>query len=258
MNASRIWTAGAVLLIGGILALGWLLGAAPLLAQAAAADTERISAEAQTRTQRAALEVMKVDFGRLEEIQTELRDLQTSIPTEERIDAFAAAAEAVATRNGVLLTSVVAPEMPFGSSAAAPVTTAGTGGAVTTTPAGTVYAIPVTLGIEGQDVGLFATLRDLQTLTRLFLVTSITVNGYSSTGTPPSATVSGYIFILTDRPLAATPEEAATADLGPGTTYQVPDLEGALPGGLGSDPTPAPTGTPAPTPTPTPTGTPSG
>ncbi len=264
MNASRIWTVGAVLLIAAILGLGWVLGVAPLLTQASAADLERAGAQNQTALQRAALEQMKVDFGRLEEIQEELRTLQASIPVDEQIDVFASSVEAAASRNGALLTSIVAAEMPYGSSPEAPVAVPATGGVIMSTPAGTVYTVAVSIVLQGDLGELFASFQELQTASRLFLATGIILDNSEN----PEATISGYVFLLTDRQVAATPEEAATTPLGPGTTYQVPDLQESMPewlGGEGEAPNqvidgdePEPTGTPTPGATPNPTATPSG
>ena len=208
MTGARIWTVGAVLVIGGILALGWLIGVSPLLAQSVAADAERASVEAQNLTQRSQLEIMKADFENLDVIAAELAPLQESIPAEERTEVFAATVESFATANGVDLTSYVAGELPF---LGAPVdgattSTAGTGGIALSTQAGTVYAIPITIGFEGTPEAVLKTVDALQHGRRLFLVNSVTFD--RGTRGSPSATVTGYIFILTDRTLAPTPEDA--------------------------------------------------
>lgn len=253
MTSSRIWTVGAVVLIAAILALGWLLGVAPLLGQSAAADLERASVETQNIAQRATLEQMQADFGRLDEIETELGELRSSIPAEEATDLFAIAVERAALANDVFLTSFVASEMPFlgaeGASASP-----GVGGVAMQTAAGSVYAIPVTIGLEGEDVGLLGALRDLQMLPRLFVVNSITITGPSISTEQPTATISGYILLLTDRALAPTPEDAAVAPAAENTSnYEVPDLDEALPDWLGGGDEAGNDGaTPTPTPTPTP------
>lgn len=265
MNATRIWTFGAGVVIIAILVLGWLLGVAPLLQQAAAAEADRAAVETQNATLRGALEGMKDDFARLGEIEAELAELQSSIPAEEQLDYFARGVEHAARANGVHLDSFIAAEMPFlgGATADGAVALTGTGGIATTTAAGTVYAIPITIGLEGSVDGMLGTLHALQLLPRLFLVngTAVTVPGPSS-GEPPSATITGYVFILTDRALAPTPEDAAVAPTPENSSnYEVPDLDAALPEWLGGEgtapstvtgqgetpaPTPSPSGTPAP------------
>lgn len=263
MTASRLWTVGAVALIAAILALGWFLGIAPLLAQASTADAERVGVEGQTAAQRAQLEVMKADFARLDEILAELDPLQDSIPEYEGTELFAAYVSTVAAQHEITVTSYVASEMPFGGAVVegeATTTSSGTGGPALTTAAGTVYALPITIAFEGTPEAVTDAVRTLQSGPRLFLVQNLSFS--RGTGGTPSATVSGYIFLLTDRALAATPDQAAAtpADGVPGTTYQVPDLEEAMPEWLGGDgeapnevidgATPTPTPTPTETPTP--------
>lgn len=260
MTATRIWTVGAVALIAAILALGWFLGIAPLLAQKSAADAERANAELQTATQQAQLQIMKADFENLDAILADLEPLATSIPASEGVERFAAYVSQVAAAHELSVTSYVAAEMPFGGQVVegeAATTSTGTGGPALTTAAGTVYALPITIGFEGTPEALTDAVHTLQTGPRLFLVQNVSFARGSAGGTP-SATVTGYLFLLTDRTLAATPEESATTSATtegvPGQTYQVPEMDELMPdwlsGGGSDDPTPAPTGSPTPTPTP--------
>lgn len=256
MTATRIWTVAAVALIAAILGLGWLLGVAPLLAQASTADSERANVEAQNAAHEASLTIMKADFERLDEIEAELAGLQRSIPPGERVTAFASFVESVVSAHGLSLRSIVAGELPFGATDAEVAgATAGLGGSALSIPAGTVFALPVTIGLEGEPEAVMDAVRALQTGERLFLVGNVTFSR-GGVGSTPGATVVGYIFLLTDRQLAATPEEAATApEPGPGTTYQVPDLDAALPewlGGEGQTPGETPAPDPSSTPTPSP------
>jgi Tfp pilus assembly protein PilO len=260
MTTTRVWTVGAVLVIAGILALGWLLGVAPLLAQTAAAEAERAGIETQNLAQQSQLAVMKADFENLDAVQQELLALQASIPAEERTEVFASAVETFAGANGVVLKSYVAGEMPFLGAqvdGAAPTSTAGVGGVALSTSAGTVYAIPVTIGVEGTPEAAMDFVRTLQAGQRLFLVNSVSFD--RGTRGTPSATVTGYIFLLTDRQLAPTPEDAAAAAPEHTSNYEVPDLNEALPewlGGEGSAPSTVTGGGATPAPTPAPTGTP--
>lgn len=266
MTAARIWTIGAVALIAAILALGWFLGIAPLLAQKAAADTERANVEAQTAAQQAQLQIMKTDFENLDTILADLEPLQTSIPGYEGVELFAAYVESVAASHGITVTSYVASEMPYGGAiieGEAGTTSSGTGGPALTTAAGTVYALPIAIGFEGTPEAFTDAVRTLQSSPRLFLVQNVTFARGSAGGTP-SATIVGYLFLITDRVLASGSDQVATAPTGteavPGQSYQVPDMGELLPdwisGGGSSDPTPAPT--PGMTSSPTPTATPSG
>lgn len=258
MTATRIWTIGAVALIAAILALGWFLGIAPLLAQKATADAERAGVEAQTAAQQAALQIMKADFENLDTILADLKPLETSIPSYEGVELFAAYVSAVAAQHGVGVSTYVAAEMPYGGAVVegeAATTSSGTGGPALTTAAGTVYALPITIGFEGTPEALTDVVRVLQNGPRLFLVQNVTF-ARGSAGASPTASVTGYLFLLTDRVLATTPDQATAVPAGttegvPGQTYQVPEMDELMPdwlsGGGSTGPTPGPSSTPTPT-----------
>lgn len=220
MTATRIWTIGAAALIAAILALGWFLGVAPLFAQKAAADAERANVEAQTLAQQATLQTMKADFENLDAILAELEPLQASIPSNEGVELFAAFVSSVAASHELVVASYVATEMPYGGvvvEGEAGTTSAGTGGPALTTAAGTVYALPITIGFEGTPEALTDAVRELQTGPRLFLVQNLSFARGSAGGTP-SATVTGYLFLLTDRALAASPTDAVATTPTPAPT----------------------------------------
>lgn len=211
MTATRIWTFGAVALIAAVLALGWFLGISPLLTQKAAADAERAGVEAQTAAQQAQLQIMKADYDNLDGILAELEPLEASIPSSEGVELFAGYVSSVAAAHELTVTSYVAAEMPYGGAVVegeAATTSSGTGGPALTTAAGTVYALPITIGFEGSPEAFTDAVRALQTGPRLFLVQNVSFSRGTAGGTP-TATVVGYLFMITDRTLAATPADVA-------------------------------------------------
>jgi len=78
--ATRIWTFATVIAIILIVALGWFLGASPLLTQAASANAERLAVEAQNAQARATLDELERDSSRLPELSAEVAALETEFP----------------------------------------------------------------------------------------------------------------------------------------------------------------------------------
>ena len=78
--ATRIWTFATVIAIILIVALGWFLGASPLLTQAASANAERLSVEAQNTQARSTLGELERDSSRLTELRAEVAALETEFP----------------------------------------------------------------------------------------------------------------------------------------------------------------------------------
>ena len=81
MNSTRIWSVGAALLITVILALGWLLGISPKLAEAQLADAALLETQAVNAGHELRLAEIKEQFEGLDELKEELDELQTALPS---------------------------------------------------------------------------------------------------------------------------------------------------------------------------------
>jgi Tfp pilus assembly protein PilO len=80
MNNPRFATLLAVLVVVALVAGTWFLGIAPRLAEAATANTDRETVEAQNRAHQAELDRLLELNDRLPELQAELAEIRTAIP----------------------------------------------------------------------------------------------------------------------------------------------------------------------------------
>lgn len=269
MMSNRIWALGAGILVVAVLALGYLLGVAPLLAQAKIADDQRLSVEQSNQAQVLKLAQMKADFDRLDELEEQVGALRLSIPGEVDSDVIYAYLSGLQAGTGAPVESIVtgeaqvygAPPIEGGTPAPA-ATTAPEEGATTdptaapATVAGVenLYTVPVTITFQSTATAeqVLAFAGAMQSGPRLFLVTAIA----RQTGTE-SAAITAFMFVISDpdeTPGAASGElDEAIAAFKPRPFVPWKKVPGVTP-------TPTDSATPAPTdsatPAPTVTGTP--
>lgn len=264
INSSRFWYLVGAALAVGILVLGWFLGAAPLMAQAAASGTNRMIVAQQNQAQREALASMQRQYKNLDELKAEMARLQISVPGTDGSDTFIDQVQALAGSTDISINSITVGEaQPYGASAAdpsgaaasapktpatpapsasptsgataapgapgtstAPAQSAGTPKVPSGTLAADFYTVAIKIVVDNTPRQIIPFVEGLQTGPRLMLVNSV-----ASDGENPGTTISGYIFVVHD-PSTGAP--------------------GALPSAM-----PSPSGTPAPTPTPSDSATPS-
>jgi len=78
--STRVWTFATVITIIALLALGWLLGVSPKLAEMTRYDTERAAVVLQNQLSRTTLAQIEADFERLDEFEQQLAELQAEFP----------------------------------------------------------------------------------------------------------------------------------------------------------------------------------
>lgn len=248
MNASRIWTIVGVIVAAGVLVLGWALGVSPLLAQAAAADTERATVEQLNAGELAELARMKEQYEQIGDLRIELAQLRVSVPAETDTDFVYALLNNVQAATGTPVQSVTTGQaVPYGAGTDAPVeapATGSEGGSAATPDAPAVvpslYTVPVTLTFQDAPVeNVLAFVSQLQNGPRLFLVTSVTGNGSGS------STVTAFMFVLYDETAPRGAAAQAYAGVLPTTKASGKVVVEPSP-----EPTPGETATPTPTPTP--------
>ncbi|MEP6481578.1 MAG: type 4a pilus biogenesis protein PilO [Rhodoglobus sp.] len=204
-----------------VLLAGWFLGVSPILDQVTATNAQTDSVQQANAATTARLANLKKQFAKMSDLQKKLLALQESIPSDAAISNFLAEINALCAANGVTLNTLtvndaltyVAPGTP-----ATPTVPADPNAqtAPKVDPATGLVAIPVSVSVSGPYAQVMSFAGALQTGTRLFFVSKLSVIDAGD------GNVAGQIE---------------------GNIYALP-----LPGGT-------PTATPTPTPTPTPTDT---
>ncbi len=250
MKNGRIWLLAGALLAVGVVAIGWFVGASPLLAQASANEAQIAEIDAQNTLQMLEIAEMKEQFENIDELRDELDELQVSVPgfadTGDYFDEISAKAGAA----GVSLQTVtVEGALPYGAMGSVEASddeaddatdTGGTSGSQgQITPAlvpdadlaANLYVLTVKFEIDADQNQLAAFLAGLQGDGRLMLVTEVT----STFGTGQRSSITAFVFVVHD------PRLGAIGSLPTPTPTPTPS-ESA---------TPAPSGSATPTPTPT-------
>jgi Tfp pilus assembly protein PilO len=203
MSTRRIWIAGCALVMVAAVALGWLLGASPLLGAAKADGDARKAAEAQNAVYSNELAALKTQFEGLEELEEELVALREELPPRadqpDYLDQLASSAQ----RHSVRLTSITAADAVAYAPTTAEVAVAETPPADAETPdaaaeaeavpvpapdgagvpvtsplvtAENFVSIPVTLALEGNYGNVLDFVESVQTGTRLSAVTAFSTS----------------------------------------------------------------------------------
>ncbi|MGO4783452.1 hypothetical protein [Cryobacterium sp. W22_MBD10_FK3] len=199
------------------IALGWLLGASPLLAAAKVADEAREAAEAQNATYSQELVILKDQFAGIEKLEAQLGDLRAELPSGAALPAYLNQLSTEAQKHSVTLTTITtadavayaptaaeAPiaetppadaEAPADADAAAPAAEAvpaapaeGAGVPVTSplVTAENFIAIPITLAFDGGYDNVLAFVESLQKGTRLTAVTAFSTTKEDAAAAAPS------------------------------------------------------------------------
>lgn len=241
---NRIWIVGAAIVMVAILAMGWFLGASPMLAQAASNDTQRASVELTNTNQENTLETIKEEFANIATKRAELAELQKALPPGADLSTFIGELHALEAASGVKITSIVAadaqdfvPAAPLVAPEAAVATetdAAATDAAETEAapvapvepavvdpvaaeaaalPAGEFVVIEVTLIVNGTQAQVLDFIDAVQNGTRLFLVTGLTI-ALDDTDGSYTGTIPGNVYVLIDPSKPAvgeSPEAEETA-----------------------------------------------
>jgi Tfp pilus assembly protein PilO len=225
MDKNKIWILASAIVMVGILALGWFVGVDPQLKARASTEEQRISVEAQNTATELAIAKLKADFEGIDELQTELAGLRTSIPADGSLPTFLSQLDTLASESGTKVTSLEVAEAieytpPATSVVVPPVedeegATADSGAAdtdpavtapevpetptVTTDPritAENFVVIPITVAVLGDRDGARSFVDKLQHGPRLFMATQITISPDEENPMLEVATVTGYIYTL--------------------------------------------------------------
>ncbi len=236
MNSPRTWHLITGLAVVVIVALGWFLGASPLLQQAATADASRLQVQQQNQQQRIVLTSMQGQYQKLDQLKAQMAGLQLSVPGTADLDDFFDQVSAIASSSGASISSITAGEaQPYGATSGTgssskssatsqppPSATPAPSGAPVPAPTPTVptaatakapsgdlasklYVIPIDITLTSGSDQVTAFVDGLQNGKRLILVSSM-----AFTSSPDGGTVSGYIFVVHDASAPPSPTPSAT------------------------------------------------
>lgn len=218
-SSNRIWIIGSVTVMIIVLVASWFLGAQPLLAAAATADTERAGLEAQNVAKQAEIARLTDENKELSSIEAEYTTLQKSIPASPNTAAFIQSLDGLAASTGVQVTSITVSDsraytVPASAAAAAtptdgstpspesteaPTPTIPTGYIPSTSPLITpanFVGIEVGVELKGSYQAVLSFVKGLQSGTRLVLVTGFTSMTNAEDGSQVSAHVDGLIYVI--------------------------------------------------------------
>lgn len=235
--ATRIWTFAAVIIVIVVIALGWFLGAAPKLAEAARFDEERRSTEAQNDAARVIIAQLEADFAQIDVLKAELEELRGQFPSmPEYDDAIEELLDGI-DRESVGIESIVV-AAPAPDSPDAVIDESGQ------VAAGTLMRIPITINIRGEFPQALRLIERMQLSDRFSIVLSADyVEGRSD---DRATVIQLVLLVLTDAPVAldvppteGEPQPEPTPSDEPSES---PDPEATDPAAVdpSADPTPSP------------------
>lgn len=203
MNASRLWTIGATLLVFALIAGTWFLGIAPRLSDARDANVSHDTARSLNDMQRLTLAALQADHERIDEIQAELAEIQVAVPEYPEVSRFVDELTGIARSTGVqVATLTVGDPLSYISPVLSDPEAASTAGMLATSG---LYVIPVSIGVIGNHQSALDFIAVLQQGSRLLLAHNIAIsNGEDGT----VVTIQAQIFGLSTETI---PEPEAPA-----------------------------------------------
>jgi len=197
---NRLWVIGASIVMAAVLAMGWFIGASPLLATAAADDAQRESVEAQNAGHEARLAQIKEEFANIASYRGELAELQAAVPPSGDLSTFLGQLHDLELASGVSVASInVGGASPFIASAPAE------GADPASTDESEFIYIDINLSVTGDQGALLDFLDALQGGTRLYLVKGLTMSSDAGVYT---ASIDGSVYVLLDPTQPIFPEDA--------------------------------------------------
>ena len=110
MNAQRLWMLGGAVVALGILAVAYLFGVQPQLAQASDAQDQTVQAQAQLQQTELALGQLQKEYASIGDLDAQLATLQKSIPGASNASAFVRQLSDQASATQVSVTSITVSE----------------------------------------------------------------------------------------------------------------------------------------------------
>jgi Tfp pilus assembly protein PilO len=214
--SNRLWVLGTVLVSIALVVLGWFLGISPKLNEADAASAERASVDSQNLAQEAAIALLKDQFADLSTLKADLKKIQSAIPSSVSADTFFDQIVSAAASSGVLLDNITPLEAAAYGGSVDPTAAADPNAVQPETPTdptlpvanldasltGRLFTAGVSIKVLGSADQVYAFTEALQKGARIFLLTDVNF----TTDADQGATLTGFIFVVTDTAAAATPQ----------------------------------------------------
>lgn len=225
MDKNKIWSLASIVVMVGVLALGWFAGIDPLLQARAATEEQRVTVEAQNEATQLTIARLKGDFENIDALTADLAAMRVSVPEAGSMPAFLTQLDTLARDSNTTVTAlsvseaieytppatavVEPPAAEPDAEAPAPDAEAPVPAPVEALPeaprvitdsritSANFIAIPITVTVDGDKAGTRSFLDKLQHGPRLFMATQITTASKGGEDDLEySATVSGYVYVL--------------------------------------------------------------
>jgi len=193
MTNNRIWVIAGALVVIIILALGGLLGIKPQLDAAQLSNDDREGVETVNAQHKLELVQLEEESTHLDEYTAAVAELRQAIPSLDGLDSLTSELAGLQTATGVKISSFAPTDAGLfvPSENTAPVTPA-------TVSASNFVKVAVKLNATGTRDQAMAFVNGLQTGTRLFLVSDVSISAAEAGQTTVS--VDGLVYVLLDAP----------------------------------------------------------
>lgn len=209
MKSNRLWAIGTAIVIVGVLALGWVLGISPKVAELSSVTGSLDAVKVQNQQHQLELTALQEQFENIDNLRAELAELQAAIPADVGLPDFIRQLNTLAAASGVTIDSISTSDPTNYSMPATPGTTVDAEGNVVPLPAApaNLITVNIVLKVKGSPSAILLFTRGLQEGERLFFVSDLVINKAADPeeGDGPAlspAEITGLTFVL------AAPAEA--------------------------------------------------
>lgn len=212
MKSNRLWAVGTAIAIVAVLALGWVLGISPKLAELASVTASLSGVQAQNQQHQADLTRLQQQFEAIDELRAELDELKAAIPDDVDLPDFIRQLNTLAAESGVAIDSITTASPAAYSVPSTPGTTVDEEGNEVPLPAApaNLVTVSMTIKVTGAPKAILLFAQGLENGERLFFVGDLVLSepkkakdeeggAVTSTGE-----ISGLTFILTSAPAPAS------------------------------------------------------
>jgi hypothetical protein len=205
MNSNRIWAFGTAVVVVAVVALGYILGISPKLAEVAASEASLQAVRAQNAQHQAELISLREQFEHIDELEAQLEDLQVAIPADVGLPEFIRQLNTLAASTHVRIVSISAGLPTTFAGPQVPGTMLNDDGEVVPLPDAppNLITIGFTIKLTGPAGAIQNFTDGLQKGDRLFFVRGVVINAVetkASEGVEASTSfegeVDGYAFAL--------------------------------------------------------------